>query len=366
MIKGGKFSVYEGVLLTTVIIVSKIQYTSISVVVKQTGTSAWYATLISCITTMILFSLVCALLDRFPGKNLVKTFEGVFGKLIGKIFGLGFSGYILYYASSVLREFLEMIKVYNLPKTPPSVIMIVFLSVSLLFAYMGIESIVRVACINFYPITIGIFIILVLAYPYYDIDYIKPYLGHGLGKTVSVGVLRSSAYEEVLILPIIISSIRSVKDVKKIGYISILISALVFSVSFLCYLCAYQYTTGSENLSGMFQLSKIVYYSRFFQRIESIFLFSWVISSLITVSTAFYSAIRVYCQVFEIKDHRPLLFPFVLIMYIIALQPKNISELIDVNLRFIRQGSVFIVFGVPIFALIVSLILGKKEKRENV
>ncbi|MDP4089181.1 MAG: endospore germination permease [Bacillota bacterium] len=361
MNKGGKFSVYEGVLLTTMIIVPKILYTSTPVVVKQLGTAAWYGTLISCLAAFIFFLLVCMLMARFPGKNIVKVFEAVLGKVLGKISGIIFSGYILYYAASNLREFLEMIKVYNLPDTPPSIILIAFIAVSTLIAYKGIESIVRISCINFYPIMLGLFIILVLAYPYYDPDYLKPYYGYGLKGTLYVGFLRSSAYQEVMILPIIIASIHSIKDFTKIGLISIVISGFVFSISFLCYVMAYQYTMGKENLSGIFQLSRVIYYSRYFQRVESIFLFTWVISSLLTVSTAFYSSIRVYCQSFNIKNHRPILIPFALLMYVIALQPKNISELIEVNLRFVRQYSLILIFGLPVLVLLIAIIFGKKE-----
>lgn len=362
MIKGGKFSVYEGILFTTIIIVSKIQFTSIPVVVKQVGTAAWYTTLVSCVTTIIFFLLLCMLMNRFPGKNLVKIYEAVLGKIPGKIFCIFFSGYILYYSTMTLREFVEMIKVYNLPDTPPSTILITFLAVILAASYKGIESIIRISYINFYPIMLGLFIILVLAIPLYDLDYLKPYLGYGLNKSITVGVMRSAAYEEVMILPIIFASVHKLKDLKKIGLVSIVISGFVFSISFACYVAAFEYTSGKENLSGLFELSRIIYFTRFFQRIESVFIFSWVISALLTVMAGFYSSIRVYCQTFEIQDHRPILLPFALLMYVTALIPKNISEVIELHLRFVRQYSLFLVYGAPIMTLAISLILGKKLK----
>ncbi|KZL89664.1 GerAB/ArcD/ProY family transporter [Clostridium magnum] len=366
MSKGGKFSVYEGILFTTVIIVSKILYTAPTAVIRHTGTASWYTTLISCFIAIIFFLLVCMLLNRFPGKGLAKVFEAVLGKILGKTSSLFFSGYILYYAASSLREFLEMIKVYNLPNTPPSVILITFLAVSVLFAYKGIESIVRVASINCYMILLGLFIVLVMASPYYDIDYLKPYWGYGFKKSLYLGFLRSSAYEEVLTLAIIVTSLHSVKDFQKIGIISLLLSGFVISISILCYLMADQYTMGKENLSGIFQLSRIIYYNRYIQRVESVFLFIWVISSLITVSTAFYLSVRIYCESFDIADHKPILLPFALLTYVVSLQPKNISEVVDINLKFVRQYSLYLNFGVPILVLIIALIFRKKEGSGNV
>lgn len=365
MNEGGKFSTYEGILFTTIIIVSKIFYTSTPIVVKQLGTAAWYGTLISCFATLIFFLLIYMLMNRFPGKNIVKVFEGVLGKFLGKACGISLSAYILYYASGSLREFLEMIKVYNLPDTPPSIILISFLAVILLMCYKGIESIVRISCINFYPIMLGLFIILVLAYPYYELGFLKPYLGYGIKKTLTVGVLRSSAYEEVTILPIIIASIHNMKDFKKIGVVSIILSGIVFGIAFLCYLMAFQYTMGRENLSGIFQISRIIYFNRYIQRIESVFLFAWVISSLLTTATALYASIRVYCQTFEIKEYRPMLLPFGFVLYVVSLMPKNISQLIEIKLKFIRQYSIIITYGIPILVLIIALIFRKGGKTNN-
>jgi spore germination protein KB len=366
VIKGGKLSAYAGVLFITLLIVSKILYTTPSVLVRNVGTAACYSTVISCMVSIVFFLLLCVLMNRFPGKNLVNILEEIFGKLIGKTSGVLFSGFLIFYTASNVREFVEMIKVYNLPDTPPSVILISFMSVIMLLSFKGLESIMRVSGINFYPIIFGLIIILFLARPYYDIDYLKPYFGYGIKKTVYTGILRTSAYQEFMTLPIIISSIHNMKDFKKIGLISIVLSGIIFSITLLCYLMAFQYTMGKENLSGVFQLSRIIFYNRYFQRIESIFLFSWVIAALLNASTAFYLSMRLYCQCFRIEDHRPLTPSFALLSYVIALIPKNISELIGRNLTFIRQFSAIAVYGMPLLALVVSLIFRKKGEQSNV
>lgn len=362
MTKGGKLSVYEGVMFITLIIVSKILYTSTPVVVKQVGTAAWYMTLVSCIVSIIFFLFVSVLMNRFPGKNLVEIHEAVIGKVAGKIACVILSGGLTFSAASVLREFVEMIKVYNLPDTPPSVISITFIAVIMLLSHKGLESIVRISCINFYPIIFGLCIILVLAMPYYNFDYLKPYFGYGLKKTLYVGFLRSSAYQEFMTLTAIVASIHSIKEFRKIGVISIALAGIIFSISFICYVMTFQYTMGKENLSGIFQLSRMIYYNRYFQRIESIFLFTWVISALITVATGFYISIRVYCQCFEIEDHKPIIPAFALLMYVVALTPKSISELFGKNMYYLRQYSGFFVYGMPILLLIISLVFRKKQK----
>ncbi len=361
----GKFGLYEAVCLTTLIIITKIFYTSIRAIIKTTGTAAWYATIISYMVSVAFFLLIYLLMKRFPGKNLVEIFEAVTGKLIGKFLAIIFSAYIIYYAAVNLREFVEMIKAYNLPYTPPSIILGVVIGAAVILAYKGLEGIARMGYFVFLPVLVGIIIILVLAFPYYNPRALFPILGYGLDTTLYFGVLRSSAYEEVVILAIMINSIQGLKNFKKAGLISLTISVVLFSTVLALQLMAFDYAEGSENLSGLFQLSRIIYFDRFFQRIESIFLFIWSISTIIAVSAAFYTSISVYCKAFKIKNHKPIILPFAYILFMVSLIPKNLSEVVNIHISFIRQYSFVIVYVIPVLVLVLSLILGRKGGKKK-
>lgn len=360
MIREGKFGLYETVCLTTILIVSKIFYTSISVIIKTMGTAAWYGTLVSSMVSMFFFLLLYLLMKRFPGKNIMEIFDIVLGSFMGKTLSLLFSAYILFYAGSSLREFLEMIKAYNLPYTQPSLIIGAFIAVSVLVAYYGLEGVARVSAIFFIPIIAGLAIILLLAIPYYDFDNLKPFGGYGIVRTLSIGFMRSSAYNEVFLLAIIINSIHGLKSFKRAGIISVTIAGAVISLSVLLNIAAFEYTIASENTSATFQLARIIYFNRFFQRIESIFLFTWVIASLITVSVSFFVSMNVYCKSLKIKNHRPLLLPFAFLLFMITIYPENFSQVMEFNIAIMRQYSLIFVNGVPILVLIVAMLRGKK------
>ncbi len=364
MIKEGKFGTAEAIYLMTLVIASKTFYTSIRVMIKTTGTAAWYMTLVSCITTIIFFLMISLVMKRFPGKNLVEIFELVTGRFFGKILTLIFSAYFVYYAGSSLREFLEMIKAYNLPYTPPSLIIIAFMVVVVVLAYVGLEGIARLASVSFYPIFIGLAIIIFLAYPYYNVRAIFPIGGYGIVKTIKSGIFRSSAYSEVIILAFIINSVNGVKTFKKVGIYSIIISGITFSLTALCIIMAFDYPMAGENVSDLFQLARIIYFSRFFQRIESIFLFIWIIASLITVGLAFYIAISTFCKAFKINNHRPLILQFAFLTYMVALLPEGLIDLSKTNIVFLRQYSMTLIYGIPILVLLISVIFGKKGDKQ--
>jgi hypothetical protein len=50
----------------------------------------------------------------------------------------------------------------------------------------------------------------------------------------------------------------------------------------------------------------------------------------------------------------------------VALIPKNISELISKNLTFIRQHSMLFVYGMPLLVLAIAVVFRKKGEGNNV
>lgn len=366
MMKEGRFGTMEAIALTTVVLVTKAFFTSIRVLVKATSTSAWFATLISCSVSILLFLLVYLLMKRFPNKELVEIFEIVTGKFVGKILALVFSGYFVYYAGSSLREFVEMIKAYVLPYTPPSAIIFAFLGVVVYFSYVGLEGIARMSYVSFIIVLVGLALILVLSLPFYDVDNLFPLAGYSLQTTLYAGLLRSSAYSDVIFLAFIINSIQGVKQFKKVGLISLTLSGAIISVTILCSLLAFEYTQASENLSTLFQLSRNIYFNRFFQRVESIFIFIWVIASIINVALTFYMSISIYCKTFKISNHRPSLLPFAFCTFTVTLLPNSLSEVVERNVLFLRQYSISITYLIPFLVLLLAMIRGKKGEKIKV
>lgn len=363
--KSDEFGTYETIAIVTMAMVAKILYTSTSATIKSAGTAAWYMTIISCIVTIVFFLLIYKLMARFPGKNIFEIYEAVLGKVLGKLVTIIFSIYLMFYCSSSIREFLEMIKSYSLPNTPPSIIIGTFILVLALLCYKGIENIARFSYLIFYPVLLGICLILILAIPYYKLNYIKPYFGYGFKKTVLVGFLRSSAYQEVILLCFIIKSIHGLKNLKKIGFTAILLSGVFFSVTILCCIMDFGYGTGQENVSGVYQLSRMIYYNRYFQRIEAVFLFIWVLAAVQNAALSLYFSIITYCESFNIKEYKNFILPFCFFAFMGALIPSNFSEVIEINMIIIRQYGLFFSFVPAAIVLIISILLKKGGEKNN-
>jgi spore germination protein (amino acid permease) len=362
----GRIGVFEGTCLTTLAMINKIFFTSVGNIVYQTGTAAWYTTLISCLCTLLFFLFYYLLLKRFPGRDLPSILEIVLGKVIGKVILLVLVAYGLFNAGSTLREFVEMIKVYNLPTTPTSLIMITFLAVSIIVCYSGLPSLARICALCLIPCLICLGLILLMALPSYNPNLLKPFGGHGVRTTLKLGFLRSSAYFEFVLLAFAVQAVGGYKAYKKIGIISILLSGGIFSISLLCYLMTFGYASGSENISGIFELSRSIYFNRFIQRVESIFLFAWVISSVLSTTASYYFSLLLYCKAFAIKDHRPLLAPFAILTMIVAIQPASMQVVSQINIVFLRQYTMYILYLPIIIIFLIAVIFKRGRRAEHV
>lgn len=361
-----KFGTYEAASIALFLIITKIFFTTPGVIVRNTGTAGWYVTILSCLFSIALFSMIVLLMKRFPGQNLIDIFEKVLGKFVGKTLSIIICAYLIFYTAINLRQFTEMIKSYNLPYTPPSIILGAFMLTVLLLVFKGITGIARVSNFFIVPVIIGILFILLYAMPTYQLSHIKPYLGYGVTNSLSYSLLRTSDYAEIVIFAILMSSSHSINKIKRVGFTTVAIAGALFSLTLLCYTMVFQYKVGSEFLMGMFQMSRLISLNRYFQRIESIFLFIWVFSSVIAIAASFYTAIIIYCKSLNISDYKPITLPFSFLVFMVAILPESISTIVDKYSLLIWKYGWSVLFAIPLIVLIVSLITGKRgEKLET-
>lgn len=83
------------------------------------------------------------------------------------------------------------------------------------------------------------------------------------------------------------ASLHGPREIKRIGFSSILISGIVTSVSALSFVLTFPYTTAQELLSPMYAMASMVDLGGFLQRVEPIFLFLWNFGTFVEVTVLF-------------------------------------------------------------------------------
>jgi len=354
MIKEGKFGLQEAVWLITITISVKAFYTSPAILANLVGTTGWYMTLISAATAAVGFTFIYLLLKRFPGKNIVEIFGITLGRFIGFVFSGILALMMMFIAATRVREFTEVLKVYILPLSPLSFILGIFITGVVIVCLLGLETIARFSKLIAYVMLFGFFVVVILGWQNYDFHRLFPIFGYGIGKTVYHGVMRSSAYGEAVILAVIAGSLQGTKYIKKAGYLSIILSAALISISLFVFTLTFPYYTASEVTAPMYELATMIDYGRFVQRLEPIFLFIWSISSFISVTAVFYAFTSIYCKMFRIQDIRPVVIPSAIILFASAMIQKDMISVILVSVQRLMEYGGFILFIPPIIALIAA------------
>ena len=361
----GKFGTHEAIWLLTITISAKVFFSGPSLVATIVGTAGWYMSLISACVAFLALMLIFALLNLYPGKTLMEIYDTIFGTFGGSLFSLTLFTVLFVSVVVPLREFIDVLKVYVLPASPPSYLLAIFISVISTMAFLGLETLARFAKLVAYVLLSGYVIVILLSSQLYEIYRLFPVLGYGLGKTVLQGVLRSSSYGEIVIIGIIIASVHNIKYAKRAAGISLVLSAIITSTALLAFSLAFPYYTGQEITAPIYLMASLIEYGKVIQRIEPVFFFVWIISTVISVAVLFYASLIVYLHVFRLDDKRPLIIPFGIIMLELAMVPISTTQLINNQVQLLREYGGIFFFLPPAIALAVAKLRGLKGGTSN-
>jgi amino acid transporter len=211
MIKEGKIGAYEAVWLATITITSKAYFSSPSVIASLVGTAGWYMTLISALVALIGFGFIYLLLKRFPDKDIIDIFEVSFGRAAGFILLLVLGLFLLFMSVTRISEFHEIMRVNIFQMSPDWFIVGIAVVSVLVFSLLGFEAIARFAKFVAYFMLAGFLALTLLGLKNYRTENLFPILGYGIDKTLINGVMRSSAYGEIIIFAVFARSFQGTK-----------------------------------------------------------------------------------------------------------------------------------------------------------
>ncbi|HAG11871.1 MAG TPA: hypothetical protein DCK76_10985 [Desulfotomaculum sp.] len=359
LLREGKIGVYEATCLVLMAITAKLFFASPRDLAEMVGPAMWLEQLVAVSTALVGFLFIFLLMKKFPGQDLVSVFETVFGKIAGSVISIVLAAAILFNSVMFTREFSEAVKVYIYPLTPPSMIIIFFLVPVLIMIYHGFETLARTVSSFIWLYGISIISIFILAVPLYKYYNLFPLFDGGIEHLAIIGIRRSTAYGDILILALFINSLQDIERFKKGGLAAVLFSGLLLIAGFLVLDLSFPNSVLEEQTIPVLALTRAIEFGTFFHRFESVYIFLWSISAILAAGINLYVFTSIYCKVFRIKDQKPLVLPLGIIIFSIGLLLPSMTVIVDLLKLMWNYGSL-IYFGIPILALFVAVIRGKK------
>ena len=360
------FGRWESVCLMLIAICTKIFMNMPRIAAEEAGTAGWILTFYVSLISVGLLAIIFLFHRNFEGKDVIDIAQGAFGNIGRVVTGIVLVLYLVVITSVVLRGFSENIKIISLNLSPLSFVMIFFAVCMAIGAYMGIEAVVRVAAITVPVIIAGYILIVVGVLQYAEVSKITPWLGSGPQKIFVEGLRKTSFFSEGLLIILLAPFLKTNKNLRSVGYLGFGLSALFMTLSALIYLLIYQYPAANENFLPMYQLARIIYYGRFFERIESLFMIIWGITAFIYLATSMFFTVYIFQKTFALKHYRPMVIPFTILVLAVAIIPQSVMTVIKIESEYIMNYSFILTFVFGIIILATGTIIKKARKKRRI
>lgn len=362
MIREGQIGYREGIALAVMLISGKIYTGFPRIMVEDGKNAAWLLVLLSTGLAIAAFLPIPALLARFPGKSAYEVYEEVLGPYLGLPASLLALGFYLFLQGILVREFAEIVASTVLPLTPVSVITIALLLIISYGAYAGLEALSRAAWLLGPWVLIGLLAVLLLTYRWASPDSLFPIWGPGLPSLLKSAFFRTSFFVEVLILPLLVPHLREPRHLARMGIWSIAISGLVMTAVVISFVMVFPEREAEHTIFGVYQLARLMFLGRFFQRMESLFIFVWVISAGLELTGFLQGNALGLARILKLPAYRPLIFPLTVLVFAISFIPPDLPAAIRIDGQFLRVYGAAAAFGPNLVLYLVALIGRKAGK----
>ncbi|HEX3031731.1 MAG TPA: GerAB/ArcD/ProY family transporter [Bacillota bacterium] len=330
-------------------------------VAYDAGTAAWLETIFFSLLALLVFIITEKLYRPFAGRDILDVAEKAAGRFGSVFFGLVMLAVLLTIGSIILRQYAEDIKVVALPNTPIGFVMVVLLAAAWIGAYLGLEAILRYHALAVPAIILGLVIILVGVFPLFKAANLLPFFGNGIPVILLKGIAKTSTFAPMVYLLFLAPFLISHQQFQGSGYGGLMAAAVLLTLTAAVHMMVYGYPMVTENFLPIYQLARCINFGMFFQRIESVFLFSWVISALLYLSVILYFACYVVKRCFRLQYVRPLLVPVVIILFSLGFIPPNLMSVLRLDDLYGTFSGIFTLL-LPLLIIIVARLRGAAAK----
>ncbi len=244
------------------------------------GTGAMAHTLYSFLMNAIILFLLFHLYFQFSNQDIIDISEYVGGSFLKILTTVLASVYLITSAVLVLVEFNENIRNILFQNAPSDYIYLIFLVGLVIGVFHGLKGVFRAATI-FAPLILMSLIFMFLSlYQDIDITNFTPIFGNDMFLFWK-DALKIEFFEGMLLILLLGNTLKNPKKAAIwsylfIAFIILLITVLLYGII--------PYPSITENYFPFFELSRLMSFGRFWQRVESLYTFIWLIAVYIYIS----------------------------------------------------------------------------------
>ena len=344
-----------------------VTYTLVSLprnLLETTKTSTIINIIYVGIIGILIAYLIYKLISKFPGNDIIDIAEYLGGKTFKTIIGILFIFYFIFSSSILLRNFCECLKIVYYPVTSLIFIILTFILTICIALRHNFSSIAKVNLLIIPLVIISIIFLFFANFRNFSFENIFPILGDGIFNTFITGLGNLGAFGGISLLYFIPPFLKEPEKMKKVYLTSIILGSIYFLLCISIILFMFVSLMYTNQIMPLYLAARYIEFGDFFQRLESVFLLIWILQMIcyLTILTKISSFI--FKKITNIKDEKPLIYIFGLLLFAISILPKNyaISKIIE---NFIYNYMV-IIFSICLGISILVLFYIKKKKKKEI
>ncbi|MGM0836465.1 MAG: GerAB/ArcD/ProY family transporter [Bacillota bacterium] len=332
-----------------------------SVVQSSAKGDGWISSLLAGVFVQSILIIYWLLLKRFPNETYTEITKKVMGRFLGKFCNAVIYLYFILTGSLALVLFIKLINLWLLPLTPSWILSLLIMVACIYLTICDLRIIARFFVLASFLILLLVFLsFLTFSLPK-DFTFILP-IGNSGVKNILQGsdksLISMLGFEGLLLIfPFILNKGRGV--LKTISVANISITILYTYFIFLCLISfnPNQLTQIKEPSIYLFRALSFT----MIDRVDLIFLSIWIVPMTTSVIAYLFLAAK---SISKKKSYKKTVILSGSIIWFFSLIPLNDKKM-DLFSQYVSYLSYFIVIGLPVILLCLSVIFNKKEGSET-
>lgn len=323
------------------------------------GTASFLYAVYSSIVAGILFFILFKLFSKYKNRDILDVAEIAGGKPLKYITGLLAVLYLMTAAVITLSEFNENVRNILFDEAPSIYISLLFIITVLIGCLIGLKGIFRASTILAPFMIIGFIGMFFALIPSIDLTNFTPVFGNGISDLFVGGAYKISGYESLALLFLIAPNVKNFDKTARNSFF--MIAFFLLSAFFLIF-GVMSYPSLTDNYLPFFELTKLISYGRFVQRVESIFVLLWLIATFIYLTIGISFSVLILKKIFNIKNSK--LFLVIACIAVLVLS-RILASYIDI-LKFREILSIYLSpLLIVVYPFILILLANFKNSKNN-
>jgi len=346
----------EAIALIITVIINHIILNMTKVIISSSDSAAILNTVYISAIALILSYIIYTLLKMFPTFDILDISNFLGGRILKVIIGVLFSFYFIFFSGTLLKNFAYCLQIIYYTSTNTFFIIVVFLIATVFVCNLKNNALFRSNLLIIPFIVISICILFLGNSGDFVFQNVFPVLGHGVNATFLNGISNLFAFQGLLHILFLPPRLKDVTKLRKISLLSITFSALYLLVSVAVALFLFDTSVTNSLLLPLYSAARYIEFGTFFQRLDSIFMLTWIISFVSYLSIIVSTCCNIFQKITHIQSTKFSTTLIAFIMLVVTFFSKNYA----VSTFFtdtVYKYAFFVILGISIIIMCLASVL---------